>query len=179
MVSIDVRTFTAQVECYKKLVFQLCYAFVHNDMDAEDLTQETFLAAYNRLDSFDGTNFKAWLMAIAANKCKSFLTNPRRKMQVISDEQLSEITEPSPNPEEQLLRRETQEQLLRCCSQLKEPYKTVATLYFCKGVKLSTYAKESGIPLRTLETQLYRAKKLLRILWKEEEDHAMQPSRRT
>lgn len=148
-------------------------------MDAEDLTQETFLAAYNRLDSFDGTNFKAWLMTIAANKCKSFLTNPRRKMQVISDEQLSEITEPSPNPEEQLLRRETQEQLLRCCSQLKEPYKTVATLYFCKGVKLSTYAKESGIPLRTLETQLYRAKKLLRILWKEEEDHAMQPSRRT
>jgi RNA polymerase sigma-70 factor (ECF subfamily) len=63
----------------------------------------------------------------------------------------------------------------RLCAQLREPYRTVATLYFCKGVRLSAYAAESGIPLRTLETQLYRAKKQLRILWKEEDDYDLRP----
>ena len=161
------------MESYKKLVFQVCYSFVHNYLDAEDLTQETFLAAYRRLDSFDGTNFKAWLLTIAANKCKNFLADPRRRMQVVSDESLSEIAETAPDPEERLLRKEDQTRMERLCSQLKEPYRTVATLYFCKGVRLSAYALESGIPLRTLETQLYRAKKQLKALWKEEDEHVM------
>lgn len=179
MALIDIRTFTAQVETYKKLVFQVCYSFVHNYLDAEDLTQETFLAAFHRIDSFDGNNFKAWLVTIAANKCKNFLADPRRRIQVVSDELLGDIAEPEPGPEEQLLRRETLERLRRCCSSLKEPYKTVATLYFCEGVKLSAYAAQSGVPLRTLETQLYRAKKLLRILWKEDENDVVQPVKRS
>lgn len=165
------------METYKKLVFQVCYSFVHNYMDAEDLTQETFLAAYRRIDTFDGANFKAWLLTIAANKCKNFLADPRRRMQVVSDELLAETAETGPGPEEQLLRWESMARLERLCSSLREPYKTVATLYFCKGAKLSAYAAESGIPLRTLETQLYRAKKQLQILWKEEEEYVMQPKR--
>ena len=163
------------MERYKKLVFQVCYSFVHNYPDAEDLTQETFLAAYRRLDTFDGTNFKAWVLTIAANKCKNFLADPRRRVQVVSDEVLSEIAESAPNPEELLLRKEDRSRMERLCAQLREPYRTVATLYFCKGIRLSAYAAESGIPLRTLETQLYRAKKQLRILWKEEDDYDLRP----
>lgn len=179
MAPIDIHTFTAQVETYKKLVFQVCYSFVHNYLDAEDLTQETFLAAYRRLETFDGNNFKAWITTIAANKCKNFLADPRRRMQVVSDELLAEITEPAPNPEEQVLHQESIIQLERLCGRLKEPYKTVATLYFCEGIRLSEYASKSGVPLRTLETQLYRAKKQLRILCKEEDDYVMQPKQRT
>ena len=165
------------MEVYKKLVFQVCYSFVHNYLDAEDLTQETFLAAYRRLETFDGTNFKAWVLTIAANKCKNFLADPRRRIQVVSDEVLSEIAETDPDPEEQLLRKENRSQMEQLCAQLKEPYRTVATLYFCKGIRLSAYAAESGIPLRTLETQLYRAKKQLRNLWKEEDEYVVQQKR--
>ena len=82
-------------------------------MDAEDLTQETFLAAYRRIDTFDGANFKAWLLTIAANKCKNFLADPRRRMQVVSDELLAETAETGPGPEEQLLRRESMARLER------------------------------------------------------------------
>ena len=44
METIDVRMFTAEIERYKPLVFQVCNSFVHDYFDAEDLTQETFLA---------------------------------------------------------------------------------------------------------------------------------------
>jgi len=54
------------------------------------------------------------------------------------------------------------------CNKLKEPYRTVAISYFCKDIKLSYLAKKTGQNIKTLETQLYRSKKQLKDLWKEE-----------
>ncbi len=174
METIDIRQFTVEIERYKSLVFQVCNSFVHNYFDAEDLTQETFLAAYNKLDTFDGRNFKAWIMTIAANKCRNFLADPRRRMQMVSEEALGEIEAPEPTPEDLVIHTDQKRRLLELCGQLKEPYRETAIAYFCQNKKLSEVAVETGIPLRTLETRLYRAKKLLRELWKEENAYAMQ-----
>lgn len=170
MLFIEIYRFTDMVEQYKRLIFSLCYSFVHNELDAEDLTQETFLSAYRRLEAFDGRNTKAWLMTIAANKCRSFLSDPKRKLTVSQEEELERVSDRSPGPEEKFLQEETRQRLWRCCQRLKEPYRTVAVLYFFQGVRLSAYAEQQGISQRTLETQLYRAKKMLRTLWKEDED---------
>ncbi|MBE6058460.1 MAG: sigma-70 family RNA polymerase sigma factor, partial [Clostridium sp.] len=64
--------------------------------------------------------------------------------------------------------KNTIERIYRLCNKLKEPYRTVAISYFCKDIKLSHLAKETGKNIKTLETQLYRSKKLLKDLWKEE-----------
>lgn len=174
METIDIRTFTAEIERYKSLVFQVCNSFVHNYLDAEDLTQETFLAAYSKLESFDGQNFKAWITTIAANKCRNFLADPRRRMQMVSQETLGELESPGPTPEELVIHTDQKKRLYELCRNLKEPYREVAVAYFCKNKKLSEVAAETAVPLRTLETRLYRAKKLLREAWKEENTCAMQ-----
>lgn len=174
METIDIRLFTAEVERYKSLVFQVCNSFVHNYFDAEDLTQETFLAAYNKLDTFDGQNFKAWVVTIAANKCRNFLADPRRRMQMVSEEALGEIESPGPTPEDLVIHTDQKQRMMELCRQLKEPYRAIAVAYFCQNKKLSEVAAETGTSLRTLETRLYRAKKLLREAWKEENIYAMQ-----
>ena len=46
---------------------------------AEDLTQETFLSAFRHMDSFTGTNEKAWLCRIASNKCIDYLKSAGRR----------------------------------------------------------------------------------------------------
>ena len=50
---------------YQNLIFSLCYQMTQNYFEAEDLAQETFVAAYEHLDSFDGQHEKAWLCRIA------------------------------------------------------------------------------------------------------------------
>lgn len=161
--------FKELVSKYEKLVYTICYSFTKNYFDAEDLAQETFLSAYKHLASFDNDNPKAYLTAIAANKCRDYLKSPSRKTDSLTNEELSLIEDCSPSPEQEILQKDTTERLHRLCLRLKEPYRTIATDYFYKGIKLSEISRESGRNLKTLETQLYRAKKLLRAMWREEE----------
>ena len=57
------------IDKYQNLVFSICYKFTKDYFIAEDLTQETFLSAFQHPDSFQGGNEKAWICRIATNKC--------------------------------------------------------------------------------------------------------------
>ncbi len=152
------------METYRSLVYSICLSFTKNPFDAEDLAQETFLAAYAKLSSFDGNNFKAWIATISANKCRDFLRKQRETEPI--DGQA--IADPGASPERIVMEHLAQEHIYKLCKKLKEPYQTVAVAYFCEDQKLSDMAKMSGRNLKTLQTQLYRAKKHLARLWKEE-----------
>ena len=142
-----------------------------NYFDAEDLAQETFLSAYRSFNRFDGKNPKAWITAIAVNKCRDFLRSPAYRNRSLSNEDMELVTDDSPTPEECAEKKSSDSLVQYLCGRLKEPYRSVAESYFCNGKKLSEMAKETGQSLRTLETRLYRSKKLLKTLWKEEQEN--------
>ena len=58
---------------YQNLVFSVCLKLTGDYFTAEDIAQETFIAAYRHLDDFDGQNEKAWICRIASNKCIDYL----------------------------------------------------------------------------------------------------------
>lgn len=149
-------------------MFSVCLSFTGNYFDAEDLAQETFLSAFKNLENFDGKNPKAWLTMIAANKCKDFLKSPSRKTEKLSDEEWAEIRDGGAAPEDEAIGNELRRRVVYLCRKLKEPYRQVALGYFVEDVKISELSKKTGRSLKTLQTQLYRAKLLLRKLWKEE-----------
>ena len=153
---------------YERLVLTVCLSFTGNWFDAEDLAQESFLAAYRHLDAFDGRNMKAWLTAIAANKCRDYLRRPARRRENLTPDDLDCLADPAPTPQEGAESRETREVLHRCCGRLREPYRAVALWYFYRGGGLGELARQTGENIKTLETRLRRAKKLLRALWEEE-----------
>lgn len=163
--------FENYVTQYQSLVVTVCLAMTKNYFDAEDLAQETFLSAYRSFSRFDGKNPKAWFTAIAVNKCRDFLRSPVYRNRSLSDEDMELLTDGSATPEECVEKKSSDSLVQHLCGRLKEPYRSVAKGYFCNGKKLSEMAKETGQSLRTLETRLYRSKKLLKTLWKEEQEN--------
>ena len=65
--------FTHMVQQYERLVYTICYQFTKDHQLAEDLAQETFLAAYSHRGDCPADNYKPWLARIAANKAKDYL----------------------------------------------------------------------------------------------------------
>ena len=165
---IQKEQFTSYIKQYERLIITICLSFTKNYFDAEDLAQQTFLSAYTNYGKFDGVNFKAWLTTIATNKCKDYIKSPKRTIASLSEQDYEYIEDKGDSPEETLVEKCSLEKIHNLCSKLKEPYKTVAVNYFCENVKLSHMAEETGQSLKTLQTHLYRAKKLLKDLWKEE-----------
>jgi RNA polymerase sigma-70 factor (ECF subfamily) len=169
---IKAQQFENYVAQYKGLIITICLAMTKNYFDAEDLAQETFLAAYRGMERFDGKDPKAWLTTIAVNKCRDYLKSPVHKNLFLSESDMAIIADTGTAPEEQAEKNSSEALVRKLCGRLREPYRSVAQGYFCEGKKLSQMAKETGQRLRTLETRLYRSKKLLKVLWKEEQEDA-------
>jgi RNA polymerase sigma-70 factor (ECF subfamily) len=166
---IQEEQFINYIKLYERLIFSICLSFTKNYFDAEDLAQETFLSANRNIDKFDGRNLKAWLTTIAANKCRDFLkSSARNSNSRLSEVNLMYIQDKRGSPEELVMKNEINQRVYKLCLRLKEPYKNIAIKYFCENMKLSDVARDTGKNLKTLQTQLYRAKKLLKALWKEE-----------
>jgi RNA polymerase sigma-70 factor (ECF subfamily) len=160
--------FVNYIKQYERLIITICLSFTKNYFDAEDLAQQTFLSAYTNFGKFDGVNFKAWLTKIATNKCRDFLKSPARAVNSLAHEECDVLVDTGETPEDELLKKHSKEKIYSLCKKLKEPYRAVALNYFCEDIKLSDMAKDTGQSLKTLQTHLYRSKKLLKVLWKEE-----------
>lgn len=167
-ISADARLVQA-LEQYEKLIFSICYRMTKNYFDSQDLTQETFLSYYKALPQFDGQNEKGFLTKIATNKCLDYLKQAERRA-VPSETQILEINSSTvPPPEEEVMETLVNQQLSRLCDSLKPPYDQVATAYYCQGQTASQIAQANGKKVKTIQTQIGRAKKMLQKLYQKEE----------
>jgi RNA polymerase sigma factor (sigma-70 family) len=82
-VSEDPSDLAAIVEAHWSAVYRLLYWMTGNSHDAEELTQETFLRAFRRMESFrPGTQLRSWLLRIATNACLDVKRKRRRARSV-------------------------------------------------------------------------------------------------
>jgi RNA polymerase sigma-70 factor, ECF subfamily len=80
---------------YSEYVTRICFRYVKNQEDAEDLTQEIFIKLIDRLDSFQGdAQLSTWLYRVAANHCLDHLRWKKRQVQASEDSGM-EWSEPS------------------------------------------------------------------------------------
>lgn len=133
-----------------------------NLFDAQDLTQETFLSAYQKLNDFDGEHERAWICRIATNKCLDYLKSASRRAEPTEDETLAELPDRRGNPEAAYLMNESKKEVLALCGQLSPPYDEIARAHFYEEKSVREIAEELGRNVRTVQTQVYRAKALLR-----------------
>ncbi len=153
---------------YGKLVFSICYRLTKNYFDSEDLAQDTFLSVYKNIDSFHGDNMKAWISKIATNKCLDYLKRGGRNNLLTEDTYFMDIKSKEPTPLEICLNNEAKDRVRDVCKELKPPYNVIAYEHFCKGVTTTELAKQQGKPVKTIRTQVYRAKGMLRELLRKE-----------
>lgn len=153
---------------YQRLVYAICLKATKNQFDAEDLTQDVFIAVYKNLSTFDRSYEKAWISRIASNKCLDFLKSAKRRVQPAEDEMFLRLEDTRDTPEDAYLQKESKEYVYQVCQRLKEPYKTVATEHFYLEKTISQIAQEKGKNVKTIQTQVYRAKAMLKKTVKEE-----------
>ena len=155
--------FSKMVQQYQALVYTVCHQLVPDVEEAQDLTQETFLAAWRAIDRCPPGYEKQWLARIAANKAKDYLRSAwMRRVNTPGDEVLAlEGAPPDCQPEQQVLDALGEEELTRMILDLREPYKTPCRLVLLEQCTMARAAQLCGRPPKTVEAQVYRGKKML------------------
>lgn len=156
------------IDTYQNLVFSVCYKVTSDYFAAEDLAQETFLSAYKNLDTFEGTNEKGWLCRIATNKSIDYLRSAGRKAVPTDDEFFKQQSETRDTPEAICLEEEVRNQLLTYCGMLRPPYNEIAKAVYYDELKADEIAKRRNENVKTVQTQIYRARDMLRKLYGKE-----------
>ena len=161
---------SALIDSYQHLIFSICYKMTADYFASEDLTQDTFLAAYSHLQDFDGKHEKAWLCRIATNKCLDYLQSAGRRSIPTEDVGLDKSGTYEQTPESVLLEEEVRRTLLNRCRSLKPPYDEIAKAYYYDELDAAEIAKQKGVKLKTVQTQIYRARSMLRKIYGREKE---------
>lgn len=148
---------------YQGLVYTVCHQLVPDEGDAQDLAQETFLAAWRAIDRCPPGYEKQWLARIASNKAKDYLRSAWvRRVNTPGDDILAlEGAPPGSDPEQQVLDAMSEETLTEKILGMREPYRTPCRLMLLEGRTAAEAAALCGRPQKTVEAQIYRAKKML------------------
>lgn len=157
------------IDSYDKLVFSICYKLTGDYFAAEDLTQETFLSAFQKYETFDGANEKAWICRIATNKSIDYLRSTSRRNVPTEDSFFETAVEKRGSPEEICIEEDVKCRLEKYCGQLKPPYNEVARAYYLDEHSPKEIALKLGQNVKTIQTQIYRARQMLQKLYGKEE----------
>lgn len=155
---------------YKDAVYSIIYRMVHNRQEAEDLTQEAFIKAYNSINSFNEEYaFSTWLFKIATNNCIDFFR--KRKLRTYSmektvkykdDEIQIEYADPNPTAEKELLSSEKSRMIKHAVEKLPEKYKTAIVLRHHEERSYEEIAEILNLPLGTVKARIFRAREMLK-----------------
>lgn len=157
------------IDSYDKLVFSICYKLTGDYFAAEDLMQETFLSAYQKYESFDGNNEKAWICRIATNKSIDYLRSASHRNIPTEDVFFEQAVEERGSPEEICIEEEVKNTLRQQCERLKPPYDEIARAYYLEERSPKEIAMKQGKNVKTIQTQIYRARQMLKKFYGKEE----------
>ncbi|HIZ31124.1 MAG TPA: RNA polymerase sigma factor [Candidatus Fournierella merdipullorum] len=159
--------FAGLVEQYQRLVYTVCYQLVQDHQLAEDLTQDTFVSAFTHMDSCPPEHYKPWLARIAANKARDHLKSAwARRVSAPGDDGMPQSPPPGaaapPGPEDLTVTEDEAAAIRQMVRSLKEPYLQVSVMYFLEERSVEEISRALRRPPKTVHTQLFRAKKMLR-----------------
>ena len=154
----DVRSYEELVRRYERLVGRIIYPYAGRDAAVEDLVQETFLRAYDRLDTFNPEyRFKTWLLAIANNLGIDTLRR-RRDVVEFNPELHARVTR---GPEAMVAEAERARSVQDAVLRLPETYSVPLVLRYAEGLSYAEIAEILGITVPALKSRLFRARNVL------------------
>lgn len=154
----DAGAFGGLVLRYQTSVFNVCYRILHERLEAEDMTQETFLRAGERLARFDEERaFAPWIRRVAANVCLNHLEAQKKTTPLDEEREADE----NARPESQVEVRERSERIRSALTSLPAHYRVVIELRHYQELSYEEIATELHIPVSDVKSHLFRARKLL------------------
>lgn len=167
----DLDAFNQLVMSYQDVAFGYANVMVGDPDLAEDITQESFIKAFQKISSFRGGSFRAWLLKIVTNTSYDYLRQNRRKRTFSLNaedengegfESLPWFIDPTPTVEEYVQRKEETQYLYHLLNKLPVVYRNVITLIDLYELDYTEAAEILHIPLGTVKSRLARARIHLR-----------------
>lgn len=166
----DVSAFDKLIVKYRERVFGIVYNLTANREDASDLTQDSFIKAFQAINRFQGNcSFFTWLYKIAVNttlshlrknKMRSFFSLEKLNEEGGSSEVIDQLTDKHGADRDAYL-RELQEKLNEALQKLSIPHRTVITLFEIDGLSHSEIAEIMSCSEGTVRSRLHYAKQFL------------------
>ncbi|MBT2660053.1 sigma-70 family RNA polymerase sigma factor [Bacillus sp. ISL-45] len=154
-------------EKYKNMIFLYLYRSTLNQHIAEDLTQDTFLKAFQSLSSFRGeSSLKTWLFKIARNTYINFSKKKQTSMELQSDK----IDQHLVQQHDPFKRLDDQNAIELTLLQLPENYRTYIILRDMNDLTYEEVAVITNETIGQVKVGLYRARKKFKELYKQLED---------
>lgn len=169
----NMQAFADLVERHQGRVYRTLYQVVGEPHDAQDLAQEVFVKVFRSLSSYRGdAAFTTWLHRLTLNLAFDWLrARKRRPLQVPlepgadrDEASISEPASPDAGPEELTLKAERRQNLRQAIQDLSPGYREVVLLHHFHHLGYQQIADRLDIPVRTVETRLYRARAQLKKL---------------
>ena len=161
----DRTAFEEILDAYETRVYRLALRFTGNVAEAEDLTQDIFLAIYKGLVAFRGSSaLGTWIYRVAMNNCLEY-RRKRRLEHLPYDEELTLLSEDwRSDPEQAAGRQELAAQVEAALSRLSPQHRDVIVLHELQGLTYQEVAAALNVPVGTVKSRLSNAFRRLRDL---------------
>ena len=158
----DRRAFSELVRRYQSVVFRSCYRVLGDREDAKDATQEAFIRAYRKLDTFRGrSKFKTWMLRLAMNVS---LNERARHGFSRADIALAESVPGPEAPEAELMKSEVAAQVHEALQLVPPNHRAAVVLRDLEGLTYRETAESLGIPEGTAKSWVHRGRERLKEL---------------
>jgi RNA polymerase sigma-70 factor, ECF subfamily len=142
------------VSRHQRAVYRLCYRYLGNHQDADDMAQEVFFKAFRSISHFRGESaFSTWLYRIAVNTCLNFRSS-RRELHAEFPDQLADR---SPGVSERLEEREQRVQVRKAVERLPDRQKATLILKVYQELSHEEVAAILGVSVGTAKANLFHA----------------------
>jgi RNA polymerase sigma-70 factor, ECF subfamily len=154
--------------------YNLAHWLARNPSDAEDVVQDAYLRAFRYFDTFQGGNFRVWLLTIVRNTFVTWVKdNHSGRMVFLPDTPVADMVDTEEtmwssrprDPEALLLESIDSQTLSRVMEQLPAEYREVLLLREVEDLAYKEIATVMGVPVGTVMSRLSRARLSLRNLW--------------
>jgi RNA polymerase sigma-70 factor, ECF subfamily len=156
------------LERYEAPLFQFLVGMLRDHHQAEDVLQETFVRALERLDGVDPEHLRGWLFTVAYHQ--ALLARRRDRARRSCRLEATGAPDPAPGPLVRAERGDDARRLRELLQRLPAGQREVIRRRVYEGKRFRDIAAELGCPLNTALARMHEGLKRLRLLW--EQDHA-------
>jgi RNA polymerase sigma factor (sigma-70 family) len=142
-------------------VYRLAYRLSGNRVDAEDLTQETFVRVFHALPNFRPGTFEGWLHRITTNLFLDMVRR-RRRISLFALPEDDRLAAPSPGPDQAYLERHLDADIQQALDGLPVAFRAAVVLHDLDQLPYQEIALILGIKVATVRTRIHRGRLLLR-----------------
>lgn len=146
-------------------LYRTAYYLLGNEQDALDITQEALIRIYSNIANYrEEAQFKTWAQRIVTNLC---IDRFRKKRETISIDEHELTLTSTVNVEDEILTSNLAEEIQHAINKLPDHFRTVVVMRYIQDFSYNEISESLDLPLNTVKSHLFRARKLLQGLLQE------------